>query len=145
MRPGASFEDADVARAYVHRPDYAYAVYGRLLELSPRHGHLLDLGCGTGKVSRRLAGRFRCITAIDRQWPDIAGEATADSSPVHQRVEDFVACQHSRDTFAPVRLGARMREFDRQLTGILEAHADNGVLTYVVRSTIVWGSIRTRP
>lgn len=65
MRPGVSFENADVAAAYAHRPDYADGIYRKLVDVSPRHTKLLDLGCGTGKVARRLAGHFQSVTGID--------------------------------------------------------------------------------
>lgn len=261
MRLGASFETADVAAAYVHRPDYADGIYRKLVDISPRHTKLLDLGCGTGKVARRLAGQFQSVTGIDpsaemlrvaamqpssgrnitwihglaetasfdggpfdlivaaasihwmnhavvfpkllssvsadhvfavvdgdgalepawqndwdqflaywiyevnretyepgradsafqmrmnsyRDWLDVSGEMTARSAPLEQRLEHFIACQHSRDTFAPSKLGSRLREFDLHLARILEPHATDGVLAYVVESKVVWGSIRPRP
>ena len=262
MRPGQSFEDAEVAQAYLHRPDYADAVYRKLLDVSPRHVNLLDLGCGTGKIARRLAAHFQSVTAIDpssamlriaatqepssvrnitwvrglaedvpfdggpfdlvvaaasihwmnhavvfpkllssvsadhvfavvdgdgavdppwqpewdeflgrwiyelkgevyeptrpdsafaqrmngyREWLDVAGESAALSEPVCQRVEDFIACQHSRDTFAPVKLHGRLRQFDEQLARLLEPHAVDGLLRYCVESNVVWGTIRSTP
>ncbi len=65
MRPGETFEDADVVASYVHRPPYPDAVYARLVELSPARGALLDLGCGPGTVARRLAPAFASVTAVD--------------------------------------------------------------------------------
>ena len=262
MRHGQSFEDAEVAEAYLHRPDYADGVYRKLIEISPRHVNLLDLGCGTGKIARRLSAHFNSAIAIDpsehmlrvaatqqpsdvrnitwvrglaedvafeggpfdlvvaaasihwmnhavvfpkllsavgtdhvfaavdgdgaldppwqpawdefleywiyelkgeayeperpdsafavrmnryREWLDVSGEMTAASEPISQRVEDFIACQHSRDTFAPSKLGARLREFDQHLARILEPYAIDGMLIYAVESKLVWGSIRVYP
>jgi SAM-dependent methyltransferase len=261
-RPGESFEDLEVAEAYLHRPDYAEDVYRKLVEVSHNHRSLLDLGCGTGKMSRRLPGHFLSVTAIDpssqmlrvacaqealnpdritwihglaedvpfdgapfdlivaaasihwmnhavvfpkllscvnadhvfaavdgdgaykpawqaewnwflvrwiyelkgeafepnrpdsafqrrmnsyRRWLDVAGEFAAISDPIHQRVEDFIACQHSRDTFAPAKLGSRLAQFDGELRAILEPYADEGVLSYSVQSNLVWGTIRNEP
>ncbi len=62
---GAEFEDEDVANAYVHRPDYPSAVHARLLDLAPDRAHLLDLGCGPGKLARALAPHFRQVLAVD--------------------------------------------------------------------------------
>lgn len=259
MRPGESFEDREVARLYVHRPDYPTPVYDRLIEQSPGRESLLDLGCGTGKVARRLALVFQRVTGLDasgemlevartlpggqagniswvrglaetapldgapfdlivaaasihwmdhavvfprlrsaarenhvfavvdgdgaheppwqaawdeflarwihhlkgehyephrpdsphaakmnryRDWIDQAGEVAVISPPVSQAVPDFVACQHSRDTFAPYRLGPRMTEFDGELTELLTPHAVGGRLSYSVRTTLTWGRIR---
>lgn len=256
---GDAFADAAVAEAYVHRPDYADGIYRKLVEISPGFESLLDLGCGTGKISRRLADRFASVTAVDpseemlrvartqpsgdrrnirwvperaeeapfegapfdlvvagasihwmdhatvfpkllasaradhlfaavdgdgafdpawrcgwddflarwiyeltgeayepdrpdsafarrmnryRNWLNVSGEEAFMSEPIQQRVEDFIACQHSRATFAPARLGARVNEFDRQLAGVLEPHAVAGVVTFTIQSRIVWGTIR---
>ncbi len=64
-RRGQSFEEADAAEHYRHRPEYAPGIYEKLIELSPGHDHLLDLGCGTGKIARNLCGSFKRVTAID--------------------------------------------------------------------------------
>ena len=78
-------------------------------------------------------------------WLGVFGEASFLGAPIVQRVEDFVACQHSRDTFAPSKLGSRSIEFEKQLAEILEPHAVNGLLSYSVKSNVVWGSIRPYP
>lgn len=65
MNTGSEFADEDVVSAYVHRTDYPAALYDRLLDLSSRRGSLLDLGCGPGQVTRRLALHFQQVTAVD--------------------------------------------------------------------------------
>jgi SAM-dependent methyltransferase len=261
MRPGESFEDPEVARAYLHRPDYSPGIYHRLLDIAPNRQSLLDLGCGTGKISRRLSGHFRSVTAIDasmemlriafaqeaakpdritwihglaeetqldgapfdlvvaaasihwmdhavvfprllccvqtdhvfavvdgdapfnppwqaewdsflaywiyelkgeaydpagddgtfhrwmnryRRWLDVEGEMEALSEPMSQRIDDFIACQHSRDTFTRAKLGSRLPRFDHELR-LLEPYAEKGVLTLSVQSNLVWGTIRHEP
>ncbi len=61
----ATFDDADVARCYTHRPPYAPALYDFLLERVPQRRMLVDLGCGPGKVAAALADRFTDVVAID--------------------------------------------------------------------------------
>jgi SAM-dependent methyltransferase len=61
----ATFDDADVARCYAHRPSYAPALYEFLLALVPRKHCLVDLGCGPGKIAAALADRFETVVAID--------------------------------------------------------------------------------
>ncbi len=58
-----------------------------------------------------------------------------------QPVADFVACQHSRDTFAPSRLGERAGQFDAELTEILEPFATDGMLSFEVRTELSWGRV----
>lgn len=76
------------------------------------------------------------------QYLDIAGKEDFLSAPFGQSVADFIACQHSRDTFAPGKLGARCAAFDAELEEILRPHAVEGQLTYLVRARLVWGTIR---
>ena len=75
-----------------------------------------------------------------RSWVDVLGEETFDHE-VTQSVEDFLRCQHSRDTFAPARLGGQLRIFDEELRSLLEPHAEQGLLCYTVRSSLAWGHI----
>ena len=65
MRPGQSFESEEVASYYKYRPDYHDDLFAKLHELSPRHTSALDLGCGTGKIARRICGMFGTVTAVD--------------------------------------------------------------------------------
>lgn len=60
-----------------------------------------------------------------------------------QSVEDFIKCQHSRDTWAYSRLGrSRTAAFDAELATLLAPHASDGRLTYTVRTLVTWGRIR---
>jgi len=71
-RPGASFEQSEVVDLYPFRPPYPEAVFGKLIELAPRHGATLDIGCGPGKVSRPLTRGFADVVAVDPSEPMIA-------------------------------------------------------------------------
>jgi SAM-dependent methyltransferase len=258
VRPGQSFEDAAVAQLYLHRPEYPPEVYETLRGLSPHRNSLLDLGCGTGKIARGLAGDFRSVTAVDasaamldiarrlepadcdnitwryglaetvpltgapfdvvvaaasihwmdhsivfprlasavtddhvfavvdgdgaleppwqapwddflrrwiyrltgelyepdrtdtpharrisqyRSWVEVHGETDCTGRPITQSIASFVACQHSRDTFAPGKLGDRMDDFDRELTELLTPYAEQGHVRYAVRTRVTWGAI----
>ncbi|MGO8134389.1 class I SAM-dependent methyltransferase, partial [Rhizobium ruizarguesonis] len=35
------------------------------MAIEPRSEHLLDIGCGPGKISCALAGAFKSVTAVD--------------------------------------------------------------------------------
>ncbi len=62
---GREFDDPDVVRAYVHRADYPETLYGRLLTLAAGRSRLVDIGCGPGKLARRLAPHFGEVLAVD--------------------------------------------------------------------------------
>ena len=61
------FSDASVVAAYGTRPPYPDALVSLVLDCAeaPRP-HVLDLGCGTGELVRRLAPHVQAVTAIDR-------------------------------------------------------------------------------
>jgi SAM-dependent methyltransferase len=71
MRSGASFEDEEVVRCYLHRPPYPDGIFRKIEELSPARDDLLDLGCGTGKIARILCQSFGSVTAVDASRPMI--------------------------------------------------------------------------
>lgn len=62
---GVSFQAADVAAHYVHRPPYAQDVYRAIAACAPGAGRLLDLGCGEGKIARPMALSFDEVVAVD--------------------------------------------------------------------------------
>ncbi len=71
------FCDASIVEAYTARPPYAAGLDPLFIELAGGAGsHLLDLGCGTGELARRLAPRVRAITAIDQSERMIARART---------------------------------------------------------------------
>ncbi|MEQ1407688.1 class I SAM-dependent methyltransferase [Neorhizobium sp. Rsf11] len=74
---------------------------------------------------------------------DLEGDAFLLSAPFQQSVADFIRCQHSRDTFAPSKLGSRNAVFDAELREILIPYASDGTLTFAVHTRVVWGIIKT--
>ena len=259
MRPGQSFENADVARNYTCRPEYPAEVYKKLVALSPSNTNALDLGCGTGKIARGLCQSFESITAVDasasmlqvakelqgegvsninwvhglaesvdigvgpydlivaaasihwmdhtilfprlldgvrhehvfaivdgdgaheppwqqqwddflatwilklkgeiyepdreesefeqymtryRDWIDVKGEVIYERE-VSQSIDQFIRCQHSRDTFAPSKLGSQIGLFDAETRSILEPHAEDELLTYTLQTRVEWGVIKS--
>ena len=62
------FQDESVVRAYRYRPQYPMATFGLLADLLPvkcRPRVVLDAGCGTGFVARRLAPLVERVDAVD--------------------------------------------------------------------------------
>lgn len=64
---GAQFDDPSVVAAYGMRPPYADRAMSLIAGLAGgASGHIVDMGCGTGEVARRIAPSVRAVTAIDR-------------------------------------------------------------------------------
>jgi len=66
MKYAEQFQDESVAAAYRHRPEYPPATFEILAELirdEPRN--VLDTGCGTGFIARRLADTVDRMDAVD--------------------------------------------------------------------------------
>ena len=89
------FCDASIVEAYAARPPYPPAIDPLLIELVGGVGaRVLDLGCGTAELVRRLAPRFQSVTAIDHSEPMIAraralpGGAASNIRWMVGRVED---------------------------------------------------------
>ena len=62
----AWFKDPDVIAAYPSRPPYAHAAIEFLSELvTDRPRRVLDIGCGTGDIARRLAPLVDHVDAVD--------------------------------------------------------------------------------
>lgn len=61
------FCDASIVEAYTARPPYPARLDPLFVELAGgADAHVLDLGCGTAELARRLAPRVRAITAVDQ-------------------------------------------------------------------------------
>jgi SAM-dependent methyltransferase len=60
----AAFGDADVVAAYHLRPPYPDETIAKLATLA-RGGSVLDAGCGTGELARRLAPLVERVDAVD--------------------------------------------------------------------------------
>jgi len=78
-------------------------------------------------------------------WLDKQGHETFNA-PFSQTVEDFVTAQHSTATFSRARMGAGLaEEFARDLRAALAPHAQDGLLAFETKSTLVWGRPRSSP
>lgn len=59
------------------------------------------------------------------------------SEPFHQSVADFIRCQHSRETFAPEKMGDQKAAFDQELEILLQPYANAaGALTFQVETQL---------
>jgi len=78
-----AFIDVDVARAYRQRPPYPEALFAELSRTVAGSRTVLDLGCGTGDICRRLAPYVDRIDAVDVSEPMMAAgrELPGGNSP----------------------------------------------------------------
>jgi SAM-dependent methyltransferase len=72
---GEQFKDPSVVAAYHTRPPYPEQLISLVCDIAGASPvRLLDLGCGTGELSRRLARHVESVTAVD-QSPGMIAEA----------------------------------------------------------------------
>ncbi|MFL5020189.1 MAG: class I SAM-dependent methyltransferase [Rhizobium sp.] len=69
-------------------------------------------------------------------------EQFVSERPFEPSVADFISCQHSRDTFAPSKLGDQIASFDAELSELLRSYSTDDRLSFIVRTGIVWGEIK---
>jgi SAM-dependent methyltransferase len=90
LKYGAVFSEPDVVGLYHLRPPYPQEVIDELARLSAG-GRVLDAGCGTGELARRLAPLASSIDAVDVSAAMLATARRAAPPNVewiHGRIED---------------------------------------------------------
>jgi len=74
-------------------------------------------------------------------WLEVHGRE-AFTVQVRQPLESLIACQHSRATWARSKMGALADAFDADLRAALAPWAEEGAMTFEMRSSLVWGRPR---
>lgn len=74
-------------------------------------------------------------------WLDVLGRE-AFTIEVRQPLETLIACQHSRATWARSKMGPLADAFDADLRAALAPWAHDGVMTFGMRASLVWGRPR---
>ncbi len=88
---------------------------------------------------------FRTMTTAHLPWIDIK-EQLKFRHELTQSVEDFVECQHSRETFARKAMGEELaRAYDRELSELLMPYTTNGKLSFTVECGLTLGLPRAAP
>ena len=130
---GAVFGERGLVGRYHLRPAYPQELVDLLGELSGG-GRVLDAGCGTGELARRLAPVASHVDAVDASEAMLA-VARAESSPnvtwIHGRIEDA----ELSPPYALAVCGDSIHWFDweRALPRLAELLADGGPLVIVQR------------
>lgn len=68
-----------------YRPHYPAALRTYLQHIAPQHHHALDVGCGSGQLTRQLAQVFERVTGLDPSAQQIA------NAPAHAGIDYRVA------------------------------------------------------
>src|ERR1017187_8196987 len=79
-----------------HRPDYPVELFDALLARSPSSPHILDIGCGTGKVALPFLRRGLSVLGLEPD-PQMAALARARGLPVE--VANFESWDSAGRTF----------------------------------------------
>jgi len=107
----AQFDDASVVAAYEARPPYPESLVALILEAtgvpSPR---ILDLGCGTGELTRRLAASAGSIVAVDRS-PRMVAAAKASVNGCHPNIAWIVGDADNAPIAGPFDLAIAAESF----------------------------------
>jgi SAM-dependent methyltransferase len=78
-------------------------------------------------------------------WLDIEGRRSFAFTVSH-RLEDFIACQHSRAAWSRRAMGARLAAaFDEDVARRLGPWTQDGLITYELVTELVWGQPRRTP
>src|SRR5690348_3598407 len=95
---GVQFQDQSIADVYDKRPPYPAETLDILLRLIvDQPAHVLELGCGTGDIARRLAPRVTQLDAVDPSAAMLAvGKTLSGGEHTHlrwiqQTAEEFTA------------------------------------------------------
>lgn len=83
----------------------------------------------------------RALMSAHDPWLDVQGRETF-SGPVRQDVEDLIACEHSRATWARRAMGPLAEAFDADLRAVLAPFARDGAVDYQVETRLTWGWAR---
>lgn len=135
---GAMFRDQSVAAAYPHRPPYPAALFDALTELlteEPRT--VLDVGCGTGDIARRLAALAGRVDAVDVSAAMIAEgrRQPGGDAPNLRWIEATVEDAPLAPPYALITAGESLHWFDwpAVFPRFAAALAPNGVLALLGR------------
>ncbi len=92
MRKGGErFQYQSVVDRYHLRPEYPTEIHNKLYEFVTPDSHVLDIGCGPGKLSYPLSERVASVLAVDlsEAMIELAQSDARDDSNIDWRVADI--------------------------------------------------------
>jgi SAM-dependent methyltransferase len=143
------FKDPDVIAAYPSRPQYAPAAIEFLSELTAdRPRRILDIGCGTGDIARRLAPLVDRVDAVDfsagmiQSGRELQGGTPSSLRWIIGKVEDV----QLDPPYALITAGESLHWMDWEivLPRLADALSPNGFVAIVGRDWEGPPAVRTR-
>lgn len=132
----AQFGDQGVVQAYRHRPPYPDEVFAILADLivdEPRH--VLDAGCGTGEIARRLAPMVDRVDAVDVSLPmiELGRRSPGGNHPHLVWIHAAAETAEIRPPYALMTAGASLHwlAWEVALPRFARALAEHGALAIV--------------
>ncbi|MGQ9369516.1 class I SAM-dependent methyltransferase [Azospirillum sp. ST 5-10] len=112
-------------RAYARfRPDYPPALVRFLAETAPARHRAVDVGCGNGQLTQRLADHFDEVVGLDPSADQIANaaahervryvRAAAETIPLPDRTADLVTAAQAAHWFDAPRFHDEVRRIGRE-------------------------------
>jgi SAM-dependent methyltransferase len=136
---GAVFKDESVVEAYQFRPPYPEEVFTSLSSLAvdcPRR--VLDVGCGTGQLARRLAPLVDAIDAVDfsSAMIDVAKRLPDGDRPNLKWILSSVEAAPLDPPYALITAGESLHwlTWESVFPRFVDALSPNGLLAIVNRS-----------
>lgn len=102
----------------------------------PKRGMILDLGCGTGKMARRLSRAGYNVTAVDRSAQMLEIAANASSDPILYAMQDMVSLELPEKMDAAISICDCMnyilepKDLKEVLKRVRHALKDNGLFLF---------------
>lgn len=105
------FQEPDVVASYKHRPPYPQATIDELARLA-EGGTVVDAGCGTGELARRLAPLVERVDAVDISVPMLKLAQTLPDAERVQWVQGGIEDAPLTPPYALVVAGDSVHWFD---------------------------------
>lgn len=120
-----------------YRPEYTRELADYLAKLAPDNQKALDVGCGTGQLTRLLSDHFAAVTGVDPSEDQLRNASLATGiSYIHSPAENLPAdfSDYSLVTVAQAAHWFRLNDFYREVRRVAAPGAIIALISYGVLS-----------
>ncbi|MEB6381544.1 class I SAM-dependent methyltransferase [Leclercia adecarboxylata] len=128
-----------------YRPEYPQKLARYLAEISSRNHKALDVGCGTGQLTRTLSAYFTSVTGVDPSEDQLKNVSSAPGiTYIHSAAECLPGnlCDYDLITVAQAAHWFRLEEFYREVRRVASPDAVIALISYGVLN--IEGDVGTR-